>query len=31
MFVRNVYRKSAVCNYEISNHQKAYGTGESRS
>ena len=30
-FARKVCYKRAMCNYEICNHQKAYGTTESRS
>ena len=30
-FTPKVRRKRAMCNYEIGNHQKTYGTGASRS
>ena len=30
-FARKFYRKRAMCNYEIRNHQKASGTRESKS
>ena len=30
-FAQKVCRKRAMCNYETWNHQKAYGTRESRS